>query len=86
MTRNSLVNTPNGGSPAIAATPAIRPQPSTGWRDRQAAHLGDALRALHLRHVADREEDRRLGQAVHGHLQQAGEVGQRAAHAEGEHR
>ena len=25
------MNTPNGGSPAIAATPAIRPQPSSGW-------------------------------------------------------
>ena len=29
--RNSLWNTPNGGSPAIAATPPTRPQPSTGW-------------------------------------------------------
>ena len=51
----------------------------------QAAHLGDALGALHLRDVADREEDRRLGQAVHGHLQQSGEIAERAGHAEGEH-
>src|SRR5258708_5446164 len=29
-TRNSLVNTPNGGSPAIAATPATSSQPSNG--------------------------------------------------------
>ena len=25
------MNTPNGGIPAIASTPAARPQPSTGW-------------------------------------------------------
>ena len=30
-------------------------------------------------------EDRRLGQAVHHHVQQPGEIGQRAAHAEREH-
>ena len=28
--RNSLMNTPNGGIPAIATTPATRPQPSAG--------------------------------------------------------
>ena len=35
----------------------------------------DLLRTLDLRHMADREEDRRLGQAVHRHVQQAREVG-----------
>ena len=50
----------------------------------QAADIGDPLRAGRLRDMADAEEDRRLGQAVHGHVQQAGEVGERAAHAEGE--
>ena len=44
----------------------------------QAADLGDLLRALDLRDVADGEEDRRLGQAVHRHVQQPGEVRERA--------
>ena len=34
--------------------------------------------------MADGEEDRRFGQRMHGHVQQAGEIGERAAHAEGE--
>ena len=51
----------------------------------QAADVSDALGALYLGDVADREEDRRLGQAVHRHLQQAGEIAERAGHAEGEH-
>ena len=50
----------------------------------QAAHVGDLLRALDLGDMADGEEDRRFGQAVHGHVQQAGEIGERSAHAEGE--
>ena len=50
----------------------------------QAADIGDLLRALDLRDMADREEDRRLGQAVHRHVQQAGEIGERSAHAERE--
>ena len=29
--RNSLVNTPNGGNPTMATTPATRPQPRIGW-------------------------------------------------------
>ena len=51
--------------------------------DGEAAHVGDPLRALDLRDVADREEDRRLGQRMHGHVQQPGEIGERPAHAEG---
>ena len=51
---------------------------------RQPADIGDLLGALHLGDMADREEDGRLGQAVHGHLQQAGEIAERAAHPEGE--
>ena len=50
----------------------------------QPPYLGDLLRALDLRDMTDGKEDRRLGQAVHDHVQQAGEVGERAAHAEGE--
>ena len=52
--------------------------------DGQTADVGDALRALDLRDMADREEDRRFGQRVHGHVQQPGEIRERAAHAEGE--
>ena len=75
---------PSGGRPAIATTPSTRPQPSTGWlsvRPRISAML---LRALGLGDMADGEEDRRLGERVHGHVQQPGEVGERPAHAEGE--
>ena len=50
----------------------------------EPADVGEPLRALHLRDMPDREEDRRLGQAVHGHVQEAGEVGEWAAHAERE--
>ena len=50
----------------------------------EAAHLGDLLRALHLRDVADGEEDRRLGQRMQHHVQQAGEIGERAAQTESE--
>ena len=52
---------------------------------RQAADPGDPLRALDLRDVADGIEDRRLGQTVHHHVQQACEIRQRAAHAERKH-
>ena len=83
-TRNSEVKMPNGGRPAMATTPATRVQPKHRVGDGQAADVGDLLGALDLGDMADGEEDRRLGQAVHGHVQQAGEVGQRPAHAEGE--
>ena len=79
------MNTPNGGRPAIATTPSTRPQPSTGCVAVRPPMSAMLLRALHLRDVADGEEDRRLGQAVHRHVQQAGEIGERPAHAEGEH-
>ena len=52
---------------------------------REPAHVGQLLRALGLGDVADGEENRRFGQAVHGHLQQPGEIAERARHAEGEH-
>ena len=54
---------PSGGMPAIATTPSTRPQPSTRMGLGQAAHVGDALRALDLGDVADGKEDRRFGQA-----------------------
>ena len=50
----------------------------------EAAHVGDLLRALDLRDIADGEEDRRFGQRVHAHMQETGEIGERPAHAEGE--
>ena len=53
-------------------------------RDRQAPNLGHHLRTLHLRDVADGKEDRRLGQAVIGHVQQPGEVRERPTHPERE--
>ena len=75
---------PSGGSPAIATTPSISVQPSTGWVTRETAHIGNALRTLDLRNVTDRKENRRLGERMHGHVQKAGEIRQRPAHAEGE--
>ena len=58
-TRNSLMKMPSGGRPAMATTPSTRPQPSSGMADGQAADVGDLLRALDLRDMADGEEDRR---------------------------
>jgi hypothetical protein len=52
--------------------------------DGQPAHVGDLLRSLDLGDVANREEDRGLGERMHGHVQEAGEIGEGAAHAEGE--
>ena len=40
--RNSLMNRPSGGRPAIATTPRPRLQPSTGCDDGQAADVGHA--------------------------------------------
>ena len=37
---------------------------------------------LTLGDVADGEEDRRLGERMHGHVQEAGEIGEWTAHAE----
>ena len=82
--RNSLANTPNGGMPRIASEPSISPQPIVGLSGDQAADVLHQLRARLLRGVADGEEDRRLGQRVHGHVQQRGEVRHRPAHAERE--
>ena len=42
------------------------------------------LRALGLRDMTDREEDRRLRERVHRHLQEAGEIRERPAEAERE--
>ena len=68
----------------MATTPTTRPQPSSGCVTVRPADIGDLLGALDLGDVADGEEDRRLGQAVHGHVQQAREIGERSAHAESE--
>ena len=51
---------------------------------QQAANIFHLLRANFLHRMADGKEDRRLGQAVHRHMQETGKVGERAAHAEGE--
>ena len=45
----------------------------------------DCLGAFDLSDMADREKDRRFGEAMHRHVQQAREIGERPAHAEGEH-
>ena len=50
----------------------------------EARDVGDPLRALDLRNMADGEEDRRFGQAVHRHVQQPREIGECSAHAERE--
>ena len=50
----------------------------------QALDVGDDLRSGHLRGVADGEENRRLGERMHGHVQQSGVGGDAPAHAEGE--
>ena len=75
---------PVGGSPTIVITPRTSPHPRTGCETVRPANLGHHLRALHLRDVADGKEDRRLGQAVKGHVQQPGEVRERPAHPERE--
>ena len=81
---NSLVNTPNGGRPGNRDHAERKADRQHRMGDREAADVGDALGALDLRDMADREEDRRLGQRMHGHVQQAGEIRERAADAEGE--
>ena len=53
--------------------------------DAQPLDVGDALGALGLGDMTDAEEDAGLGEAVHRHVQQAREVGERPAHAESEH-
>ena len=50
----------------------------------QSADAVHRLGARLLRGVADGEEDRGLGQRMHGHVQQPGEARHCAAHAEGE--
>ena len=74
MIRNSLMKMPNGGMPAMAIDAQHEAPAEHRMALGQAADLGDLLRALGLGDVADGEEDRRLGQAVHGHVQQAGEA------------
>ena len=73
---------PSGGSPAMATTPTRGPSRARMGLG-EAAHVGDPLRAFDLGDVADGEEDRRLGERMHGHVQEAGEIGERTAHAEG---
>ena len=75
---------PIGGSPTIVITPSDQAPSQDRVRNREATNLGHLLRALHLRDVPDGKEDRRLGQAVIGHVQQPGEVRERPAHPERE--
>jgi len=49
----------------------------------QTTNIGNFLSALDLSDVADRKKNRRLGQAVHHHVQEPGEICEGAAHAEG---
>ncbi len=50
----------------------------------EPADVGDLLGTFDLGDVADGEEDAGFGQRVHHHVEEAGEIGERAAHAEGE--
>ena len=75
---------PSGGRPAMATTPSDEAPAEHRMGLGKPAHVGDPLRAFDLRDVADGEEDRRLGERMHGHVQEAGEIGERTAHAEGE--
>src|SRR4029434_7928701 len=92
-TRNSLMNTPKGGRPAMAPTPITRLQPSQGCvcvrpristlfcvRVCQRGDIGALLRALERRNVAGGEENSGLGQAVHRHVEEAGEIRHWPAH------
>ncbi len=65
-------------------TPIRKPQPSAGWLAVSPRISPMRCGALDLGDMADGEEDAGFGQAVHGHVQQPGEIGQRPAHAEGE--
>mgnify|MGYP003345277784 CR=1 FL=1 len=57
--------------------------PADRWiGEIEAADLVDLLRAGLLHRMTDDEEDRRLGQAVHHHVQKPGEIRQRTADAE----
>ncbi len=49
----------------------------------QAANIVHPLRTRFLRGVTDGEEDRRLDQRMHAHVQQTGEIGDRPAQPEG---
>ena len=82
--RNSLMNTPIGGKPTIAKTPNDQAPAEQRMGDGQAPDVGDLLRALDLRDLADGVEDRRFRQAVHRHVQEGGEIGERPADPEGE--
>ena len=70
--------------PRIASVPSTSPQPMAGLMRDQAAYAVHELGAGLLRRVTRGEENRRLGQRMHRHMQEAREVGDRAAHAEGE--
>ena len=82
--RNSLMNTPIGGRPTMAKTPNDEAPAEQRMGDGEAADVGDLLRALDLRDLADGVEDRRFRQAVHRHVQERGEIGERTADPEGE--
>ena len=69
---------PRDGEHADHQAPADR-----GMAGGQAPDLRYLLRSLDLSRQPDRDEDRRLGQAVHRHMQQAREIGDGTAHAEG---
>ena len=82
-TRNSLMKIPSGGRPGNCDDAEDQAPAEHRVRHREAADLGDLLRSLDLRDMSDGEEDRRFRQAVHGHVQQPGEIRERPAHAEG---
>ena len=81
---NSLVNMPNGGSPAMAMTPSENTTASIGWVTEMP--LMAAMRWVPLTWAMWPTEKKIAGfdERVHGHMQQAGEVRERPAHAERE--
>ncbi len=78
------MNTPNGGKPAMATVPINSPQPTVGWVRIRPRIFSMRLGAGDLGRVTDGDEDRGLGERVHGHVQQRAEGRERPADAEGE--
>ena len=75
---------PSGGRPAMATTPSTRPQPSTGWVSVSPPMSAIFCVPLTCAMWPTAKKIADLVRLMHGHVQQAGEIGERAAHAEGE--
>ena len=69
----------------MATTPSTRPQPSTGWVSVRPPMSAICCVPLTWAMWPTAKKIADLVRLMHGHVQQAGEIGERAAHAEGEH-